>query len=392
MSVEVRPIGDKCNIKCVYCYQEGIRAAGNVRDSYAISEIIDRLEQQGEAFSLFGGEIMLLPRRDLEELLAYGYERHGGCTVQTNGTLVSTAHLDLFERYSVRLGISIDGPGPLNDARWAGSLIATRRSTARTEGLIAVLTERGTPPNLIVTLHRGNASKERLSILCDWLRFLDRSGVTTARVHLLEVDDLDVGATLKLGAEEGLAVMRRLRALQSDLTSMRFDVFDEVEAMLLADDAKASCTFHVCDPYATRAVTGVEGDGRLTNCGRTNKDGKVYMKAGSEVYHRQVALYNTPFEDGGCQGCRFFLMCKGNCPGMAEGGDWRKRTSDCALWFGLFSDAERDLTKRGKQPISTAPERLAMEETAIQAWSAGLSPSLNALREIATATDAEPEV
>lgn len=389
MSVEVRPIGEKCNIKCVYCYQEGIRAAGNVQSTYSVDAMIERLARIGERFTLFGGEIMMVPDRDLERLFAYGLEAHGGCGLQTNGTLVAPHHLDLFERYRVDVGVSIDGPGRLNDARWAGSDAATRRGTARTEGLIEAMARRGRPPSVIVTLHQANAGAARLPLLCDWLRYLDSIGIRRVRLHVLEVDSAEVGAGLMLDPPAALAAMRRLRALERELSGLRFDIFDEVEAMLRADDAHVSCIFQVCDPYSTRAVTGVEGDGRLTNCGRTNKDGVGYLKTAQPAYARQLSLYRTPYAEGGCQGCRFFLMCKGNCPGMARDGDWRHRTADCDLWFGLFADAEAAMQAGGETPLSLAPERGAMEQLAIEAWTAGFNPTLATLRTIATADGTE---
>lgn len=44
MTVEVRPLGDKCNIKCRYCYQEGIRTAGNVPTRYDLDAIMATLD------------------------------------------------------------------------------------------------------------------------------------------------------------------------------------------------------------------------------------------------------------------------------------------------------------------------------------------------------------
>ena len=128
MTVEVRPLGDKCNIKCRYCYQEGIRTAGNVPMRYDLDAIMATLDRLAEPFSLFGGEIMMTRRPDLERLMQLGFDRHGGVGMQTNGTLIEERDIELFRKYRVRIGISIDGPGPLNDARWAGSRPATRRA------------------------------------------------------------------------------------------------------------------------------------------------------------------------------------------------------------------------------------------------------------------------
>jgi uncharacterized protein len=374
MTVEVRPRGDKCNIQCRYCYQEGIRTAGNVPTGYDIEAVIERLEELGQRFTLFGGEIMMTPRRDIERLLILGLDRHGGTGLQTNGTLVEPSDVDLFRKYNVRVGISIDGPGPLNDARWAGTLAATRRATARTEALIETLCREGVPPNIIVTLNRINAG-ERLDDLCEWLKFLDGLGVGRVRLHTLAMSDA-----------ENIRSLRRMRAIEPEFRSMKFDLFGEMRALLLGDDSDAACIFHACDPYATQAVVGVEGDGSLGNCGRTNKDGVNYLKAPYAGYERQISLHRTSWSDGGCSGCRFFLMCKGNCPGTAIDGDWRLRSSDCAVWFALFEDIESELVAAGMPALSLAPERPAIEGAMVEAWEMGSNPSLSSLRESCAAT------
>jgi uncharacterized protein len=381
MTIEVRPLGDKCNIKCRYCYQEGIRTAGNVPADYDLEAIVATLDQLAEPFSLFGGEIMMTPRADLERLMQLGLDRHGGVGMQTNGTLLDERDLDLLKKYRVRLGISIDGPGPLNDARWAGSLAATRRATVRTEAVIETLCRERMPPNVIVTLNRLNAGPGRLDILCEWMRFLDGLGVRRLRLHLLEQDDTKAGEGLALSTEENLLALRRLRALEVDFVTIQFDMFAEMAAMLQGNDTQTSCVFHACDAYATRAVVGVEGDGRLSNCGRTNKDGVTYLRAGREAFERQLSLHRTPWQQGGCQDCRFFLTCKGNCPGTAIDGDWRMRSGDCPVWFALFEDIETELKAAGKPVVSLSPRRAEIEAMMVDAWSTGDNPTLHSLVE-----------
>jgi uncharacterized protein len=379
MTVEVRPLGDKCNIKCQYCYQEGIRTAGNVPDGYDVEAMLRALDEIGEPFSLFGGEIMMVRRADLKRLLAFGLQRYGGTKLQTNATLIEEADLALFRDYAVRVGISIDGPGGLNDARWAGTFVATRRATARTEAVIETLCHEGTPPTIIITLHRLNTQGACLDILLEWLGFLDGLGVRRARAHFLEIDNESVAADLRLTPAENLAVLRRLRAVEPRFSGLRFDIFDEMANMLRGQDQLASCQFHACDSYSTRAVVGVEGHGRLSNCGRTNKDGVSYQRTPTESFDRQIALYHTPQADGGCAGCRFFLMCKGNCPGTAIDGDWRLRSSDCPVWFALFEDIEHDMRAAGEEPLSLSPRRPAIEDRMLEAWSLGENPLLVSL-------------
>lgn len=371
MSVEVRPLGDKCNINCTYCYQENTRMTMDSNSRYNIETMLKVLTELDEPFTLFGGEVMLTKRKDLERMFEFGRQRFGKVSLQTNGTLVREADIKLFLEYAVNVGISLDGPGELNDARWAGSLTATRRATGLTEAVIETLCREGATPSIIITLHRLNAIGDRLAHLCAWLQFLDTLGVRRVRLHLLENDNQGLSKDLVLSAQENLTAMRRLRELESSMVSVRFDVFRELEAMLTANDDQASCVFRSCDPYLTKAVVGVEGDGRRSNCGRTNKDGVAYTAAAVAGFERQIALHATPYDEGGCAGCRFFLMCKGNCPGSAINGDWRLRSADCGVWFGLFEDAERTLISRGVAVLSLSPKLADVEAAVLNGWRLG---------------------
>jgi len=371
VTVELRPLGVKCNIQCQYCYQNPPRDAGNVPHSYDLERMKAALIQEGGDFTLFGGEALLVPLADLEALWSWGLERNGKNAVQTNGSLITDAHVDLFTRYKVAVGISVDGPGALNDVRWAGTLERTRAATARTMAAIERLCDAGMPPSLIVTLHRGNATTERLPMLQQWFRELDQRGVGSARLHVLETESAEIRTKYALSTDENLAAFRSFAALEPQLRQLRFDVFTDMRRLLRGQDDSVTCVWGACDPYTTKAVRGVEGNGQRSNCGRTYKDGVEFAKASTEGFERYLALYQTPHGAGGCRGCRFFLMCKGECPGTAIDHDWRNRTADCAVWMGLFEHLETELLAAGETPLSMSAQRMQVETAVLSAWAAG---------------------
>ncbi len=389
MTLEVRPYGVRCNIGCQYCYQNPERDAGNVASGYDLDKIFAAIEAEDDQFSLFGGEPLLMPEADLERLWAWGAERYGYNAVQTNGTLVNDRHIELFERYGVRVGISIDGPGELNDVRWAGSLEKTRELTARTLETIGRLCAKGSPPGLIITLHRGNASPERLPRLLEWVREVAAAGVRSVRVHLLEIDSEAVRERYSLTDQENLEAMRGFYELEKDMPGLHLDVFDDIRKLLRGDDTNVTCTWNGCDPFTTRAVQGIEGNGQRSNCGRTNKDGVDFVKADVAGYERYLALYHTPQESGGCGGCRFFLMCKGQCPGTAIDGDWRNRTAHCEVWKGLLTQIESELVEKGEAPLSLSPHRKAIEGDFVEAWGRGSGAELGTLVSRRLSTESE---
>jgi uncharacterized protein len=376
MGVEVRPLNVLCNLQCIYCYQNAQRDAGEVSAEYDLSKIKEAILQEGGPFTIFGGEPLLMPVQDLEDLWSWGFSQYGENSIQTNGTLLSDEHIRLFHRYKVRAGVSVDGPEELNDIRWHGNLERTRESTAQSQRAIERLCREGLTPGLIITLHRGNAAPDRLARLIEWVRELAHIGVRDVRLHLLESESAEIRERYALSVSENVEALVAFLELNRELPKLRFDLFTHMRRLLMAADREIACIWGACDPYTTRAVRGIEGHGHRSNCGRMNKEGVEFTKADSPGFERYLALYQTPQEDGGCKGCRFFLMCKGQCPGTAIDGDWRNRSEHCEIWKATYEILEADLVARGKAPLSLSPGRAEVERGAMNTWARGREVSL----------------
>ncbi len=372
MPVEVRPLGVRCNLKCRYCYQNQQRQAGNLTNTYDMNKIKAAVSKAGGPVSMFGGEPLLMSDYDLEYLLDWGYRKYGRNSIQSNGTLINENHIRMFKKYNVSVGISIDGPDELNDLRWAGTLKKTREATTLTMSAIERLSRENIHPSIIITLHRANGTSDKLPKMHEWVRYLDRIGILGVRLHILEVDDEQIRKKYVLSTSENIEALNSFANLEQELSKLKFDVFTDMKNLLLGKDNSATCVWTACDPYNTQAVRGVEGMGQTSNCGRTNKDGIDYPKADSFAFYRYLSLYNTPREYGGCKGCRFFLMCKGQCPGTAIAGDWRNRSEYCEVWERLFSQLEQELVKAGKEPISMQSSlRKQVETILVHGWKQG---------------------
>jgi uncharacterized protein len=236
-------------------------------------------------------------------------------------------------------------------------------------------------PGIMVQLNRCNASAEKLPRLCAWFRELGAMGIKSARLHILEIENETIREKYGLTAAENVAAFRTCCELEPGMTRLSFDVFDDQKQMLLMQDDEITCTWRGCDPYTTEAVNGVGGSGDRHNCGLTDKEGINFQKPESAGYERYLALYRTPHEYGGCRGCRFFMACKGQCPGTAIDRDWRNRTENCEVWKTLFETAEASLMKEGFVPSSVHPDRPALEQAMTAAWERGENPTLESLAE-----------
>lgn len=368
MSIEYLPVGIACNLSCDYCYQDPMRDAGNISVPRNWEKARAQLEKENYSFTVFGGEALLAPIEHLEEVFKFGFERFGHNSVQTNGTLITDAHIELFQRYKVGVGISIDGPGELNDARWFGSLEQTREATARIHTAILKLCKTGIIPSIIVTLQKTNADTlDKLFDLCRWFDGLDGLGIRNINLHILETEK--GRENLALTDEQNIKAFRVLYEY-SLKSKIMFQPFRDIQRLLLQEELNSvSCIWNACDPLTTDAVRGVGPDGTQSNCGRTNKDGVNWVKADSSGSERYIALYRTPQECGGCRDCRYFAFCKGQCPGTAIDNDWRNRTVHCAVWFSLFEMVEETILLSRRLPISRdTAAREALEARLLGKW------------------------
>lgn len=353
MSIEYLPVGIACNLKCDYCYQDPMRDAHNVTAPRDWEAAKAALRAENYKFTVFGGEALLTPIDHLEEVWQFGLENFGSNGVQTNGVLITEKHIEMFLKYKVHVGFSIDGPEELNKAR--ATLNETRESIAN----LIKCHEAGVDVSLIVTLTRYNAIGVALQRLEAWVGGI-KSYTRGIKYHILEVESDKVKAKLALTSEENITALSRLRKIQEH------DLYTDARRLLLGE-GDASCIWNGCDPLTTRAVRGVNADGTLANCGRTNKDGVNWQKADKESSERYFALYHTPIEFGGCKGCRFFAFCKGQCPGTAIDGDWRNRSEHCLVWYHILATVEQELLNEGKKPISVNLAALrALEEKVIR--------------------------
>lgn len=116
----------RCNLACTYCYVYELRdASWKHKPAVLAADTAERLAARVAEHAarnrlpavrvvLHGGEPLLAGRRRTEHLLAALRAATRGITtvefaVQTNGTLLNPAWMDLFRRYGVRVGVSLDG-------------------------------------------------------------------------------------------------------------------------------------------------------------------------------------------------------------------------------------------------------------------------------------------
>ena len=238
MTVEVLPVGQTCNLMCPYCYEHPLRDAGNYGpQEYDMDKMKEALAKElgsytnlTSGFTIFGGEPLLMQIDDLEELIRWGNERfeknmkpgYSVVSIQTNGVLITDRHREIFKKYNVTLGISVDGPEECNDSRWAGSLERTRERTQKSMDNIASCVRDNISVGLIITIWRGNAARDRRSKFKNWIKEMHTLGVKGARLHMLEVDHNTIASEWELTTKEYLEFLMDLHRFGNNLSGWKF--------------------------------------------------------------------------------------------------------------------------------------------------------------------------
>lgn len=397
MTLELRPLGVACNLACTYCYQEPLRQSGNSKPKYDIDKMLAEAEKMNQPFNLFGGEALLIPKKHLRKFWQRGLELHGSNGVQTNGTLIDDEHIEMFKEYKVGVGVSIDGPNELNGLREvrgkAGNHEATLDSTKVIMDNIVKLVDNNISVGIIITLHKLNGSRENLPRLLQFMRWLGDLGIS-GNIHTLEVDatmpDQEIHV---LSPEDNAEAFLTIAKFLENNTDLRYSPFTDMEDSMKNNDEDTICIWNRCDALNTQAVYGIEGDGGLSNCGRTAKEGIDWYKAEGTGYERYISLYNTPDELGGCGGCRFFMLCSGSCPGEAIDNDFRNKTIHCGTKKALLGHYEQKALDEGITPFSLRDDRKEMESRMMDDMIAGRHSKISRnIRDISNTSIMQVEV
>lgn len=314
-----------CNLGCKYCYEAHFREVCKPKMEYDIEAILRTMEReaaQGGHFSMHGGEPLMMPKYDVESILAKSKELMGLSSVQTNGTMIDDDYLRMFKEYNTSVGISCDGIDELNEARnnpvypYGGIM-----------GLIERLKKESIQVSIMGVISKANAgTPERLQKFMDWL---------------LDLKEYDLGGRMNPcypSPEWGLPMLQLIEVFNTLAhfyleNGMRWSPMRDIALRVKRENAV--CIFMGCDPFHTSSALVILGDGSVTNCMRTNYNG-VLLRHPAKYPTRQDILKRIPQEYNGCMGCEYWEICGGGCPSMGIDGDWRNRDSLCELYKSLF--------------------------------------------------------
>ncbi len=374
-------ISERCNLKCDYCYfffggdetwkkHPPLVSRQVIEDLGAFSARAARDHEIENITLVFhGGEPLLMSKPRFAEMCETlrGHERgfRFKFAMQTNGVLIDDGWIDLFERYKVGVGVSLDGPPVVNDLHRLD--LKGRSSYDRTVAGLRRMQE---------AAGQGKASYPGLLSVIN--PFADGAKVYRHFVHDLGVKHLNlltpdynwdsvVSESVIRGVERFL--LAALRAWLADKNpKIRIRVFSELlEAMLNP---------HIMESFETygadyRNILSVSSNGdlgpedtlrildpRFASMGLNVARNDLRELLESEAWREQAEA--ATIRPDGCKGCGWWKICKGGRPTnrYSKARGFSNSSIYCSGLKNMYTEVGAFLVRNGT-PLSDLALRLA---------------------------------
>lgn len=314
-SLQIKPVGSRCNIRCHYCYVMPFRKEGLVRMSEEVLEKTLRQCFQGNphpTITWHGGEPLLAGiafyQMAVRLIQRYSQECESVVNlVQTNATLMTPEMAQLFADNDFRVGVSIDGPKLLHGIHRVDS--SGKNTFDRVKFGVSHMISAGLSPWVTCTV-----TPETLQYPKEVFRFLVEMGFKNIKYNPVYDSPYD---QFSIQPEQWLEYLRQVFCEWFELGDESIEVreFDEVISWL--DDCQSSlcrgtegCLSWVSvdpsgDLYPCEYLRSYHGYGNI----REMNFSEIPL---TSAYQSFRAHFSSKPEQ--CQECSFFKQCGNGCP------------------------------------------------------------------------------
>jgi len=346
-----------CNLSCNYCFQRPV-VYRRFQDPFRLDleavkrSVLEVVRATGHSeVVLHGGEPLIVPIRVLEDFMDWAVRQGLRVAIQTNGMNITPKHIELFKRYGVKVGVSVDGFPDINTLRgfFAGgrdvnpiaSDVYRRRLLKNLEMLARECPE--CQAGVIILLHRANVgSREKLDRLVEFIRWLKEIGVTGGRLNPM-YSNLPEAREWELSEDElynaYVYIWERIRGL-----GVVYSPYYDIVSALLGDFGRTVCWFAGCGYYESHVWT-VLPDGTVASCDRALASG-FWTRASivnQGLSSLRVKILGQVY--GGKY--RYWHVHRFGCPAEAPYSDgvpdWRYPSRFSGVWDRLVEYFSREL-------------------------------------------------
>jgi len=348
-----------CNCNCAYCYQRNLQ--GNHYPPYDLDAVMKTAwqlhkEYPDELVVLHGGEPLLLPFDDIERILGETYQMQGHTTINTNGTLINEEIIKLFKRYKTSVALSFDGFYPLNSLRcYPNDQEKCKEYSEKLVKTIETLISEGIQVNIMMVLHKANATADKLNLLAESIIKLSQMGVKSGKINWCK---LPYPNPYELTPDELFNAFKMIAKITL-ASPIEYSPIDCFLANLWGTSPPNDCFASMCDIFCTERAKVVRGDGSCGSCTCGFHINGNTERTTEPSYERYMALQKIPKADGGCKGCKYWNICYGGCPAVT--GDWRLKDPYCLFYYRAYEFLEE--TIRNFEPIFQERFELATDKS-----------------------------
>lgn len=171
VTVMWKTVSEDCNLACDYCYYSTCKGkpGSNINriDSSVLETFIRnymKVSRGAAVFAWQGGEPLLAGHAFFEQVVRLQALHAPPHTIisnslQTNGTLIDDRWASFFQAYRFLIGVSLDGPREIHDARRVNA--AGKGSFDRVMAGIRHLRRHRVDFNILTVVHKGNVGKAK---------------------------------------------------------------------------------------------------------------------------------------------------------------------------------------------------------------------------------------
>lgn len=352
-----------CNLSCKYCYLSESSKISNKFDVQFAKSIL----QQANSSLLYnkkrkikilwhGGEPLLWGIQNYREIFSFIEKEFDGydytISIQTNLSLINEEFIDLFIKYKVSVGCSLDGPKEIHDSQRIATngtgtfdIIMSKIDLCKRKGLhlgcIVVGTKKhiGKIPLLYQFMCDNNIGFKFNPIFSagEAQKNIDEYGLTPDEYATMSIELFDLW-------------------FYDSTHKVSNSIFVDIASSLISQKNCSHCLFN---KNCQENILAVSPNGDVVPCGRFCDDGLIKHAYGnlhseslesiihklksSEIYGR----YNY-IKESSCNKCHFFDICYGGClyDGYAKTGDFKSKTFLCSAYQKIFSHISKRLQEK----------------------------------------------
>lgn len=323
---------NNCNLRCKYCFiNNNIKSLSNIMTIELAKIIIDQIAKfillphnANRVCNILwhGGEPLIWDASYYREVLSYMHDTYPGVTwknaMQTNLTLLTDEHIQVFSEFSVRVSTSMDGYSSLHDAN---RIFANGN---KTHSIIVEklhkLAEKNMRSGLIVVLNRTNIDK--VIEIYDYYKKYNQG----FRVNpLIDTGEALINYSLSISPESYAEAMKRFFDYWiNDDDAVPVHNFIEWTSALVTG-VTSSCSF---TENCQNQFTVIEPNGDISVCDRLCGSaeyvyGNIMKDDLYEVFLKKQKVFekrSNILRMHDCKDCKYWNICYGGCPTESSGG------------------------------------------------------------------------